>query len=72
MSIQNRPSDQEGYETDAERWLEGGNDMMVESTIRGISDIERAQRFIKWEAQHQERHWVMNDLKQKISELGER
>lgn len=71
MSIRSRPSDEEGYETDAERWLEGGNDLMVEGMIRGISDIERAQRFIKWEAQNQDRNWVMRDLKQKIQELGE-
>ena len=71
MSIQNRPSDQEGYETEAERFLEGGNDLMIESAIRGISDIERAHRWIKWEAQHQDRNWVMRKLKRKLKELGE-
>lgn len=71
MSIQNRSSEVDGYETEAERFLEGGNDLMIESAIRGIRDIERAQRWIKWEAQNQERHWVMELLKGKLRELGE-
>lgn len=71
MPIQSRPAELTTSETEAERFLEGGNDQMIESLIRGMRDIERAQRWITWEAQNQNRRWVMELLKDKIRELGE-
>lgn len=71
MSIRQRPTDEDGYETDAERYLEGGNDYLVVASILALSDIERAQQWIKWECQHQNRHWVVGKLERKIADLGD-
>jgi len=60
------------YDGDTDlRILHEGSDMMVTGLIKGVRDMERAQKLIKQESMNQNRDWIVRKLTQKIKRLGE-
>jgi len=59
------------YESDAAKMLETKNDMTINSLIKGMTDIERVDHWIKTEAEGQCRKEIIGKLNRRKMELQE-
>jgi len=59
------------YESDAKKMLETKNDMTINSLIKGMTDMERIDHWIKTEAEAQCRKEIIGKLNRRKMELQE-
>jgi len=59
------------YESDAAKMLETKNDMTINALIKGMTDMERIDHWIKTEADGQCRKEIIGKLNRKKMELEE-
>jgi len=59
------------YESDAKKMLETKNDMTINSLIKGMTDMERIDHWIRTEAEGQCRKEIIGKLNRRKMELEE-
>jgi len=72
MPSKHSPASQSSkYESDAAKMLETKNDMTINSLIKGMTDIERVDHWIRTEAENQCRKEIIGRLNRRKMELEE-
>jgi len=59
------------YGSEAERFLDHANEATIRGLITGMQEMDRVQRWIEYEAEHQARKPVIGLLNQRKAELAD-